>query len=114
MKNLATWKPALSPFIAVAFAILSVTGGLLFFRVKNGAIVTFHEWFGWLFVVAGSFHSLINFKLLRSYLSLRKGVLSLLGALILIPVIGTLGGSGHCPKHKWENSGTPSCRKAKH
>ncbi|PTX99079.1 DUF4405 domain-containing protein [Opitutus sp. ER46] len=94
-------KPSLSPFVAVAFAVISITGVLLFFHVKNGPIMVLHEWFGWAFVIAGAVHVLLNWRPLLGYLKLRRGVLSLTVALVLVVALGALG---------WNHRGGPHGR----
>ena len=84
-------KATVSPFMAIAFVVVSVTGGLLFFHIKNGIIITLHEWFGWAFVAVGCIHLFLNLKPLLSYMALRKGLLSLLMALCLVLAIGAIG-----------------------
>lgn len=91
MKKTFPSKPSLSPFVAVAFLVISVTGVLLFFHVKNGPIMVLHEWFGWTFVVAGLVHVLLNIKPLFSYLRLRSGLASLAVALIVTAVLAIAG-----------------------
>ncbi len=83
MKKIVLNKVSLSPFVAVAFVVISVTGGLLFFHVKNGPIMALHEWFGWLFVVAGLVHALLNIRPLLAYLRQPAALLS-------VGVAGTL------------------------
>jgi hypothetical protein len=84
-------KSILSPFVAVGFAVISITGILLFFHVKNGPIISLHEWFGWAFVAAGVIHVLLNLSPLLAYLRLRKGLLSLGAALVLTLGLGLFG-----------------------
>lgn len=90
-----TW---LSPFVTITFVIISVTGVLLFFHVKNGPIMALHEWFGWLFVVAGLVHVLLNIRPLLSYLK-RPAALASIAVALVIGVFLTIGGV----KHEGEN-----------
>lgn len=87
-------KPSLSPFVAVAFAVISVTGVLLFFHVKNGPIMVLHEWFGWAFVVAGLIHLILNWRPLLGYLRLKCGCVSL-GVALLLTVGLAVAGLNH-------------------
>jgi len=84
-------KTILSPFVAVGFSVISITGVLLFLHVKNGPIIVLHEWFGWAFVVSGLIHVLLNLRPLLSYLTLRKGLWSFAAALVLTLGLGLLG-----------------------
>jgi len=84
-------KSVLSPFVGVGFVVISVTGILLFFHVKNGPIMTLHEWVGWAFVAAGLIHVLLNLRPLFSYLSLRRGMLSFTAAILLTVALGAYG-----------------------
>jgi hypothetical protein len=95
MNNPFPKKPALSPFVAIAFLVISVTGVLLYFHVKNGPIIVLHEWFGWAFVVAGILHVLLNIKPLFAYLKLRSGLWSLAAALILTVILTMIGLNRH-------------------
>lgn len=91
MKTIAH-KAWLSPFVAVAFAVISVTGIMLFFHVKNGSIVVLHEWFGWAFIVAGAAHVLLNVRPLTAYLGQRSARVALVAAVALILVLASAGG----------------------
>lgn len=94
MKNALLNKTWLSPFVAAAFAVIAVTGVLLFFHFKNGPIMVLHEWFGWGFVVAGTVHALLNLRPLLAYLRQTAALVSLGVALILVVGL-TLAGAGH-------------------
>lgn len=83
MKPSLASRTSLSPFVAVAFAVIAATGVLLFFHVKNGPIMVLHEWFGWAFVVAGCVHVVINARPLLGYLRQTSARVSLLVALLL-------------------------------
>ncbi len=91
MKFAIFQRPYLSPFITAAFAVLAITGVLLFFHVKNGVIVTLHEWFGWAFIAAGIAHLFLNLKLLLPCLTSRQGRSALIAALCLAFILGLIG-----------------------
>jgi hypothetical protein len=61
MKNIInrTW---ISPVTSVSFAVVAVTGIFLAFHIKNGSIKMLHEWLGYLFVLIGLLHLIINGK----------------------------------------------------
>lgn len=91
MKNPFLNKASLSPFVAVAFVVISVTGVLLFFHVKNGPVMALHEWFGWLFIVAGAVHGLLNLRPLLTYLRRPAALVSLGVAGVLTLALWGLG-----------------------
>ncbi|PTY04887.1 hypothetical protein DB347_19510 [Opitutaceae bacterium EW11] len=108
MKTPFPTKPALSPFVAVAFAVIAVTGVLLFFHVKNGAIMALHECFGWAFVVAGAVHLVLNWRPLVGYLRLKHGRVSLAVALVLTAGLTVLGLTHHHGPEAHPAAGRPT------
>jgi thiosulfate reductase cytochrome b subunit len=91
MKTPLIQKSVLSPFVAVGFAVIAVTGVLLFFHIKNGSIMVLHEWFGWAFIATGLVHLLLNSRPLLSYFNTRKGIVSFCAALCLTVVLAIVG-----------------------
>lgn len=85
-------RACLSPIVSIAFAVIAVTGLLLFFHIKNGAIMTLHEWVGWGFVIAGLLHVLLNWNPLLSYLK-RRSALIAVGISLLTVVVLTVAGA---------------------
>jgi hypothetical protein len=67
MKNPVSQRTVLSPFLLVLFLTLSVTGLLMLLHIRNGAIVTAHEWTGLVFIIAGLIHFILNFRQFLSY-----------------------------------------------
>jgi hypothetical protein len=100
MKNPLLNKTCLSPFVAVAFGVIAVTGVLLFFHVKNGPIMALHEWFGWLFVVAGTLHVLLNVRPLLAYFRQTAALVSLGVALVLAVGLMLVGASHENEHHR--------------
>ncbi len=96
---LSPFKPICSPALAVGFTVLSVTGGLLFFHVKNGPIMVLHQWFGWVFIAAGLLHATLNLTPLLAYLKLRRAWLSLAAAVVLAVAFGVIGLHHKGPPH---------------
>jgi hypothetical protein len=90
-----TW---LSPFVTIAFAVIATTGVMLFFHVKNGPIMALHEWFGWLFVVAGLVHVVLNLRPLLAYLK-RPAALVSIGVAVAVAVLLSVGGAQHENEH---------------
>ena len=92
-----TW---LSPAVTIEFAVITVTGVLLFFHVKNSTLVTLHNWFGWVLVVTGAVHLVLNWRPLVSYLKRRGGLAALVlsfGLLAALTVAGTKEHQGGAP-----------------
>ena len=91
MKNCIFQKTVLSPFIAVLFIAISITGVLLLFHVRNGMIMEIHKLAGVVFVIAGLIHLIMNFGQFAAYFSLRKSWISLVVALAIVTVLGIVG-----------------------
>ena len=104
MKTPSSPKGWLSPFITIAFVVLAATGGLLFFHIKNGPIMALHEWFGWLFVVAGTVHTALNLRPLLAYLRRPVAWISLGTAAALVGLLA-LGGAQHERGHHGRGHG---------
>jgi hypothetical protein len=83
-----TW---LSPFVTLAFGVIAVTGVLLFFHIKNGILMTLHEWFGWGFVVAGVVHLFLNWRPLLSYVKRPSAIIALMVGVMLIAGLTAIG-----------------------
>jgi len=98
MKNPLLSRTCLSPFVPVAFVVIAVPGLLLFFHVKNGPIMALHEWFGWLFVIAGAVHLLLNLRPLLAYLKQPAALISLGVGLALVAFLW-FGGAAHEQEH---------------
>jgi hypothetical protein len=107
MKNPLLNKTCLSPFVAVAFVVIAATGVLLFFHVKNGPIMALHEWFGWVFVVAGVIHLLLNLSPLLAYLKRPAALVSVGVALALVALLW-IGGAQHEGEHHRRGHGPGS------
>lgn len=91
-------KPWISPFMACSFLIIAVSGILMFFHVKTGALIILHEWIGLFFIVAAVLHIVLNWRAFLSYLMDRKAAVSIIAALtlsFLLMVTGILSDGGH-------------------
>ena len=97
-------KTFLSPFVAVAFAVISITGIMLFFHWRSGPVMALHEWFGWLFVVAGTVHTALNLRPLLAYLRRPVAWISLGTAAALVGLLA-LGGAQHERGHHGRGHG---------
>ena len=93
-------KTALSPLVAVAFAVIGATGILLFFDVHSGPVMVLHEWFGWVFVLGGAAHLVLNRGPLLAHLRQRAGLVSLGCALLLAVAmfVAGLNAPAHGPR----------------
>ncbi|HLP01486.1 MAG TPA: DUF4405 domain-containing protein [Opitutaceae bacterium] len=98
MKSTLLDKTWLSPFVGIAFLVIATTGVLLFFHVKSGPIMALHEWFGWLFIVAGLVHVLLNLRPLLAYLK-RPRALVAIGVAVLVVALLWVGGAQHESEH---------------
>ena len=89
-------KAWISPAVVIAFLVISVTGILMFFHVKNGIIVDLHEWLGWIFVVVGVFHLIINWKLFTCLFKKKTALasLALVSAVTLIIALSSENNPG--------------------
>ena len=85
-----TW---ISPVVTIAFAVIAITGLLLFFHIKNGAIMTLHEWVGWGFVIAGILHVLLNWNPLLGYLKRRSAIVAISVSLLAVLALTVAGAS---------------------
>lgn len=87
-----------SPFIAVTFVAVSITGILMMFHLKLPGVYPIHQWGGCLFILAGAFHLLLNWREFVSYFRNNLAISStLIGILALILIAVFL------PSHEHEN-----------
>lgn len=93
-------RRSLCAVVAGSFAAVAITGVLMLFHVKNGVIVTVHEWIGLLFTIAAVIHLVVHWKAFLTYLK-RKDVRLALGLTIaLIVLLGIIGGGHRSPHHR--------------
>ena len=91
MKAKPILRSIASPFVAIAFLVLAITGALLFFHVKSGPIVFLHEWFGWIFLGTGLLHLLLNARPLAVHLKQWRGITTLAIAVTLVAALTIIG-----------------------
>lgn len=84
----------LSPLTTITFLAIGITGVLMFFHVRSGAINVLHEMAGLLFVVVGVTHVVVNWKALLGYLRQRTAQITLAVGLVLCVALLVLG-AGH-------------------
>ena len=56
--NLNPQRPWITPLVIGTFALMAVTGSLMFFHLDTGLNKTAHEWLGWAMVAAVLLHPL--------------------------------------------------------
>jgi len=81
--TMRTWA---TPVTLGAFALMSVTGVLMFFGVRGGLISEAHEWLSWVFLAGSAAHLVVNYRPLTLHLKSRWGRLSLAVAAVLLVV----------------------------
>ena len=67
-------KAWLSPCVAVTFFAVSLTGLLMLFHLKFPGEYAIHQWGGLVFIIAGSFHLLLNWSCFTSYFRKSKAI----------------------------------------
>lgn len=107
-----TDRSFISPFVAVTFFAVSITGILMLFHIKLGGIHAIHEWGGIAFVVGGSIHLILNWKAFTSYFKKSKAMYVVLagGLIMLFALIASPGGGDGDYYH----SGTTYSHKTRH
>ncbi|MGD9209494.1 MAG: DUF4405 domain-containing protein [Desulfobacteraceae bacterium] len=83
-----TW---ISPFVALSFLIVSLTGLLMFMHVRNHVLNSLHEWMGILFVITGIFHLIVNWSVFLSYFRKKEGAIAIV-VVLLFSIIFTFSG----------------------
>lgn len=85
-----------TPLVIGAFAVMGVTGLLMFFHADIGLNKTVHEWAGWAMVAGAVLHAVVNWAAFKRYFvssSLGRGIIAVF-VLILAGSFVPLGGSG--------------------
>ena len=96
MRDILRLRIWAGPLTIGSFVVVAVTGIMLFFHCSIGATKLAHEWLGWLLIIGGAAHLLVNWKTFLAYLRKPAGIaimasLCILGLLSLLPV----GGAHH-------------------
>lgn len=77
-----------SPFVALSFIFVGITGVLMFFHIRGPLINLVHELAGMIFALGGSIHLFINWKVFASYIRRSTGITVLvLFFLVLLAII---------------------------
>ena len=80
-------KNWVSPFVALSFLIISVTGILMLLHVKSHAVSVLHEWMGLIFVIAGALHLILNWKAFLSCFLEKKSSFAVILVLVLASLL---------------------------
>ena len=75
-----TW---ISPFVAVSFIVLAITGILMLLHVKGGGIASLHEWIGVFFVITGVLHLILNWSALLSCFRSKQSAVAVIAVLVI-------------------------------
>lgn len=88
----------ITPITMGAFALLAVTGVLMFFHVDSGLNETAHQWLSWVLIGGVALHAAVNWPGVRRHLAGWRGRAAL-GLFAVLPAasFAPLGGSGEPP-----------------
>lgn len=94
--NLNAQRPWITPLVTGIFALMAVTGGLLFFHLDSGLNKTAHEWLGWAMLAGVLLHVLLNVNAFKRHLANKTGrwvmgVCAVVLGLSFVPLGGTAG-----------------------
>lgn len=85
MKNVRHWA---TPLTIGAFAVMAITGILMFFHLQTGLNKTAHEWLGWVMVIGVAGHVVANWAGFKRYF-----LSSTMGRAILVLSVVAAAGS---------------------
>ncbi len=94
MMNRQFTRSWVSPITCVTFVVVATTGLLLAFHIGNISVRALHEWIGYLFMMAGMLHLLLNLKALAAHFRERSAILASLAAIIISAAVFCAGGRG--------------------
>lgn len=98
MFRLKTWA---GPLTIGSFVVVALTGVLLFFHANVGLNKLAHEWLGWLMVVGGLAHVVLNWQPFVAYFRRPVG-LAIIGLMLVLGGLSFMpagqGGRGHGPR----------------
>ncbi len=90
-------KKKISPFVAVTYATVALSGILMLLHVNSPTVHHIHQWAGLLFLIGGTTHMIMNWRMLSSYFKNRKvvyGALTGVLAIVLLASFFPLKGNG--------------------
>jgi hypothetical protein len=94
--NINSQRPWITPLVVGTFALIAVTGILMFFHLDTGLNKTAHEWLSWAMVIGVVLHLVLNWGPFVRYLKQTTarwviGACLLVLALSFIPLGGASG-----------------------
>ena len=95
----------ISPFVAVSFIILSISGILMLLHVKNGGIVNLHEWIGIFFVAAGALHLILNWPAFLACFRNKQSAVAVIVVLVISSLLLFGGMFGNEGRHGFPERG---------
>ncbi len=97
--KIATQRPWITPAVIGSFALLSVTGILMFFHLDSGLNKLAHEWLSWIFVGVVVLHILLNSMAFKRYFKTGIGKVVIFGfvALLALSFVRLGGGDSKPP-----------------
>lgn len=93
MTGLRKWA---TPLTMGSFAIMGVTGVLMFFHLESGLNKPLHEWAGWIMVLAVFAHVVLNYRAFMVYLKrpVARGIALAAAALLCLSFIPSNNSGG--------------------
>ncbi len=83
-------KPWISPFVATTYAAVAVSGILMLFHIKFPGVLRIHQWGGFIFIIGGTIHMLLNWRILCSYFKNTKAVYGVLAGILTVVLLASL------------------------
>jgi hypothetical protein len=89
------------PLTIGSFAVVAVTGVLMFFHANVGLTKVAHEWLGWLLVIGAVAHTALNWKPFLAYFRKPAGI-AIIGVVLVVGGLSFMpagqGGRAHGPR----------------
>ncbi|WP_049785094.1 DUF4405 domain-containing protein [Desulfotalea psychrophila] len=80
-------RSLISPFIAVTYITVAITGILMMFHLRIQGIGALHQWGGVLFIIGGMIHLSLNWRVFTSYFKSNRSVLSVCAGVLALLLI---------------------------
>lgn len=92
-------KTFLSTSLALSFLVVTITGIIMLFHIRGGAIKGIHQMIGLVFIISALFHLAANWRIFKSYLTRAKRTIIIAAGVILalVLLIGLID-KGHGPR----------------
>ena len=91
MLRLKSWA---GPLTIGAFAVVAVTGVLMFLHMNTALMKLVHEWMGWLLILGGIAHVAVNWKPFVGYFRTPSAV-AIVSVLVLLGAVSFVPAGGH-------------------